>query len=182
MAALSGFAPGEGRSFGRQQDEGTDLGQAKGQALYYLKFRSRSSAEIDGYLKRKGFQQHVRDEVLSWLQELRYIDDLQFARDWIQNRNRTKPVGQRRLIQELRQKGISKETIEEAVEEFRASVDERELALKVAADRVRVYARGDSQTAKRKLAAYLLRPGFSRGHVHSALENAVEQERQELPD
>ena len=79
-------------------------------------------------------------------------------------------------------KGISKETIEEAVEEFRASVDERELALKVAADRVRVYARGDSQTAKRRLAAYLLRRGFSIDDVHYAVENVVEQERQELPD
>ncbi|NLY30751.1 MAG: regulatory protein RecX [Firmicutes bacterium] len=178
-AALSGSTSGKGRSFSEQVDLGSDISKAKGQALYYLKFRPRSSAEMDGYLRRKGFEPHIREEVLDWLRELKYIDDLQFARDWIQNRTRTNPMGERRLIQELREKGLPKEVIQEAVEEFRNSVDERELALKAAAGRVRVYAGNDTETAKRKLAAYLLRRGFSSGDVRNAVEQVLREEQEE---
>ena len=179
---MSGSASGKSRSFGKQVDIGDigdDVSRAKSQALYYLKFRSRSSAEMDGYLRRKGFGRQIREEVLDWLQELKYIDDLQFARDWIQNRTRTNPMGGRRLLQELRQKGIPKEVVEEALEEFRGSVDERELALQVAAGRVGIYAKNDTETARRKLAAYLLRRGFSPDDVRNAVEQVLKEEREE---
>ncbi|NLA59210.1 MAG: regulatory protein RecX [Firmicutes bacterium] len=176
-AAVSDSAFSNSRSLG--QDVGTDIDRAKSQALYYLKFRSRSSAEMDAYLTRKGFERYVREEVLDWLRQLGYIDDLQFARNWIQNRIRTNPMGERRLVQELRQKGIPKEVIEKAVEEFRESVDERDLTFKVAAERARIYADEAGETAKRKLTAYLLRRGFGLDDVRNAVERVLEQDREE---
>ncbi len=170
---------GKGRAPDRQADGSRDIEKAKNQALYYLKFRPRSRAEMDGYLLRKGFELPVREEVLDWLEELKYIDDLQFARDWIQNRLRTNPMGEQRLSQELRQKGIPDQVIEKALGEFRSTVDERQLALEAAWKRARVYAQRDDGETKRKLTAYLLRRGFSFEDVRHAVEKVLQESGQE---
>lgn len=153
-----------------------DITKAKQQALYYLKFRSRSSAEMRRYLNRKGYQAAIQEAVVSWLQELGYVDDLQFALQWIENRCRTNPMGERRLVQELRQKGIPQPIIDQAMVGFRESVDETALACKLATKQVRVYRGDDTDAIKRKLAGFLGRRGFHPGDIRSAIDQVLSKE------
>ena len=56
------------------------------------------------------------DRVVEWCIENRYLDDERFVRQFIASRSR-KGYGPARVRQELKQKGISRETIEAAMRE-----------------------------------------------------------------
>ena len=56
------------------------------------------------------------DNVVEWCIENRYLDDERFVRQFIASRSR-KGYGPARVRQELKQKGISRETIEAAMRE-----------------------------------------------------------------
>ena len=56
------------------------------------------------------------DKVVEWCIENRYLDDERFVRQFIARRSR-KGYGPARVRQELKQKGISRETIEAAMRE-----------------------------------------------------------------
>ena len=56
------------------------------------------------------------DKVVEWCIENRYLDDERFVRQFIASRSR-KGYGPARVRQELKQKGISRETIEAAMRE-----------------------------------------------------------------
>lgn len=86
------------------------------------------------------------------------VDDKNFARFFVENRNRIKGTSEKKLRLELRAKGISDEIISEvlAVDEFGEKIrDDREEIVKIIEKKRR---RGyDDQ----KLTGYLLRQGFS---------------------
>lgn len=153
-----------------------DIGEAKRQALYYLKFRARSSAEMRDYLARKGHGAPIQEEVVTWLEDIGYINDLQFSRQWIENRCRTKPMGERRLTYELRQKGIHQVIIDAAVLEFREAIDETELACQLARDQVKIYHGQEINAVRRKLAGFLHRRGFQANDIYYALEQVLDEE------
>ncbi|WP_312269478.1 recombination regulator RecX [Pseudescherichia sp.] len=56
------------------------------------------------------------NNVVNWCYENRYLDDARFARQFIASRSR-KGYGPARIRQELTQKGIARETTEEAMRE-----------------------------------------------------------------
>lgn len=147
---------------------------AKEQALYFLTFRSRSSAEMRQYLERKDYSPSVQEEVIAWLQHLGYVDDLRFAMQWIENRNRSNPMGARRLSQELWQKGIPQSIIDEALEHFSATVDEGELARELAAKQARRYRGQDQAVIARRLAGFLGRRGFKADDIQHAISETLE--------
>jgi len=160
---------------GESQSTTADIGEAKKQALHYLKFRARSSTEMRQYLSRKGYQPPIQEKVVGWLQELGYIDDLQFSLQWIENRCRTNPRGERRLVLELRQKGIRQPIIDEAMIRFRETVNETELAYELAANRVKAYHRDDQNTKRRKLISYLERRGFRMNDIRQVIDQVLEE-------
>ncbi|NLK08131.1 MAG: regulatory protein RecX [Firmicutes bacterium] len=148
--------------------------KAKNQAVHFLTFRPRSCWEIRQYLKRKGHPPAVRDEVVEWLKRLGYVDDLRFAKQWIESRTRTNPMGTRRLAQELWQKGIPRFLIDEALADFEKSTDEGALAAELAKQRIRRYPHESSEVITRRLAGFLGRRGFKSEDIHSAIKTALE--------
>ncbi len=150
------------------------IGTAKEQALYFLTFRSRSSAEIRQYLQRKDHTSSIQDEVVAWLRHLGYVDDVRFALQWIEDRCRTNPMGARRLAQELWQKGIPQSIIDEAVDHFNATVDEAALARQLAAKQALRYRGQDPAAVARKLAGFLGRRGFRPEDIRRAISETVE--------
>ena len=95
-------------------EEQTKVKQA---ALRYLSYRPRTEQELDRYLEQAGFEKHHREVVIAELSNLGYIDDRQFAAQWIKSRREIKGYGNLRLRQELQQKGIASEMIEELLQE-----------------------------------------------------------------
>ncbi len=133
-------------------------------ALVLLEVRARAKREIETRLAQKGYDESVIAQVTEKLTRLGLLDDAQFAAQWVEAKTRiggSRPVGKRRLSQELFGKGVAKDQITEAVE--RVSEDD-ELALARAAARKKVRLvpteREALQSERQKLMGFLQRRGF----------------------
>jgi regulatory protein len=133
-----------------------------------LKYRLRSENEIRLRLKKKKFPQELIDEAVAFLKEKRFIDDSVFARAWIESRLK-RPLGLRRIQQELKLKGVAKEVISACVSRIKEGYAEEDV-VKVIAEARRKRLKGiEPALAKRRIYAYLLRRGFSHDIVYDAI-------------
>lgn len=148
---------------------GAELTRATEAALRLLAVRLRSRHELDDRLRRRDIPEEARRRVLDRLTEAGLLDDLRFARSWIQGRLAVRPSGPLRLRAELRRKGVAVEVIAQALREAPAGADEHQLALAVARTRVRRYRGDPPEVAYRRLAGVLQRRGFSATAIARAL-------------
>jgi len=139
--------------------------KAYGLALAYVARRMRSRWELEDYFRRKGYTPSLSDVVMKKLARLGLVDDAAFAEAWVRNRRLFKPVSRRRLTQELRQKRVADETIEQTLAEDDA--DERTVLRELIARRRKQTRYQDNQ----KLMQYLARQGFNYDDIKSALED-----------
>jgi regulatory protein len=136
--------------------EGTvDL--ARQQALRFLSYRPRSTAEVEAALLRKGHAEDVVAEAIARLQRGGLIDDEAFARFWVDNRTQFKARSAKALRYELRQKGVEKEVIDEAVEE----VDDEAAAWAAVESKVGRWEALEQRDFEQKVIAHLGRRGFN---------------------
>jgi regulatory protein len=136
-----------------------DVQQALLQAFGYLSYRPRTAHELRRYLAQKGRPPETIDSVLARLAEYHYVDDEVFALNWVETRQRFRPRGARLLRAELAQKGVERETIDQAIAD--AGADERALALDVAQAKVGSLKAADYQEFGRRLGGFLMRRGFA---------------------
>lgn len=122
------------------------------------KVRSRTTGEIK---TREGVSQALADRVYDRLVEKGYLDDEKFTRYWIENRSLTKGASRRKLIAELRAKGVDQSVIDQALLSTERS-DRSELEKVIAKKRARY---PDDQ----KFMAYLAGQGFSYDDIKQAL-------------
>lgn len=137
-----------------------DAGQkAYDRAIRFLGYRPRSRAEVRCHLSAAGIDAELVDATLVRLAEQGYLDDTEFARFWVENRQRFRPKGAQALRQELRQRGVEGAVIESAL----AGIDPAESAYEAArgwARRLTALAQADPVAYRRKLSDFLLRRGF----------------------
>ena len=136
------------------------LQKAKDAALKYLSFRARTKREVQEKLKGKGFDEGTIRRAVERLEELRLIDDAAFAREWIRSRQRRGPMGRRRLLLELRSKGISEEMADRALDELLEGTDPHALAIHRLRKHRAQYVRLDRAVALRRMLGLLARWGF----------------------
>lgn len=136
------------------------FGKARDYAFLLLKFRLRSEKEIRERLIRKKFDIAVINEVVKFLKARNFIDDNVFAKTWIESRLK-KPLGIRRLKQELNAKGIDSSIIEENAQELTKDYSEAEIVERIAKGRLNRLKKIEPQKAKMRLYGWLLRRGFS---------------------
>jgi regulatory protein len=99
----------------------TDPDLVMGAAAAFLAARPRSVSETRARLLRLGYPAPTCDEVIERLVRLGYLDDLAFARAWVESRDRARPRGSLALRRELAQKGLERTVIEAALAERSAS-------------------------------------------------------------
>ncbi len=145
---------------------GDALEKAHAKALNYLSYRPRSAGELRYYLRDKDFDDETIDLVLERLREAGLVDDLEFARYWIDNRLRFRPRSAWALRQELQQKFVGRQIIEEALEDF----DQAEALQNALQRHARRLQHLPSETFKKRLMQRLARRGFSYGAIRDALE------------
>lgn len=141
--------------------EALGLTRVRDAALRYLARRSRSISEMRNYLKRKGFDESQIDGTIAWLEGKKYLNDQQFAESWVRNRQQLAPRGKRRLLMELYQKGIDRETAGKIVEKSATPDDEAEAAFQVVIARKNRFKGMESLEIKRKIYNFLSYRGFS---------------------
>jgi len=85
----------------------------KDTALRYLATRARTSAEMKEHLLQRGYDEKHIEGMIDEFKELKYLDDLQYACDYI-HYGISKGRGRIRISQELFRKGIDSFTAEDA--------------------------------------------------------------------
>ena len=154
----------------------SQFGKLYARTLEYCMMRPHSAKEVRDYLYRKtrdtrtktggikkGVPVDVTTRVFDRLVEKRYIDDEKFARYWVENRNMTKGASRRKIIAELRAKGVEQSLIERLWDDSQRN-DEDELKKIIAKKRGRY---SDDQ----KFMQYLARQGFGYDDIKQALED-----------
>lgn len=126
--------------------------------------RIRSEWEVRDYLKRKEYDAEIIDATIDKLRERSYIDDRVFAQRWVDNRRLLKPTSKRRLQQELKQKRVAGELIDEI---FQADeVDER-VALKEL-----VLRKSHRYPDRLKFMQFLARQGYNYEDIKAVLDES----------
>lgn len=132
--------------------------------LNLLSYRMRSEWEIVTYLQRKQCPDVYITQVCNKLQTLGYINDEDFARNWISGRRALKPISRRKLTQELQQKRIPRQIIDRVLQEDRVVVDETATLRDLIAKKQSRY------PDRNKFMQYLARQGYGYHDIRQALD------------
>jgi regulatory protein len=122
-----------------------------------LSHRPRSTEEVRRHLRQKQVDKEIIDRVIDRLEELNLLDDVAFARYWVEQRETFKPRSRRALRYELTKKGLSRRDVEKAV----AGVDERAAARRAGEQKASRWAHLSEEDFRAKLQGFLGRRGFS---------------------
>jgi len=135
----------------------------KQQALRYLARRLHSSSELRIKLMQKRYERELIDNVIEELLQAGYLNDLDFTREFTEEKTKTKLWGKNRIKAELIKRGISAEFISQVLNEGFKEDDEYEKAMITAQKKIRVLKSklDDDVELKRKLISFLNMRGYS---------------------
>lgn len=142
--------------------------RAKLRAMNLLKSRAYTRKQLCDKLKSSGYPQEVIEEALSYVSSFGYINDRQYACDFIEyNKERKSRTG---ICNALMQRGIHRAVIEDAWEEMTAGDGNLERNQILAWVRKKNFD-PDSATyeEKQKFCAFLYRKGFQTDAIRSVL-------------
>ena len=143
----------------KARPEAKPYGSPYEEAVRFLATRPRSVAEIRRHLHGKRYDETTIDGAIDRLRAQRYVDDLDFAKYWVEQRSRFRPKGDRALVTELTSKGIARETINAALGELPAE-SEADRARRAIARQLTRWESLEPAERKRKIHAFLAQRGF----------------------
>lgn len=128
-------------------------------ALWYLGRRDRSEKELEGKLVFRGYNEEGIKEAISKLKDLGLLDDLNFAKNYIRSSMCGKAKGKKRIVFELKRKGVGDGDIEQAICCMWPE-DEEEIVMREAKRALEKYRNQLREKKYQKSIAYLMRRGF----------------------
>ena len=88
-------------------------------ALDYLTSRPRTVREMENYLDGQNYGEYEVYAAVERLKELKYLDDVRYAADFVSTRLATKPLSRRKLKEQLRTHYLSADDIDVAEKFYR---------------------------------------------------------------
>jgi regulatory protein len=140
-------------------------------SLGMLERKARTSAELSKSLKRKGFSPEVIAGCLERLQQRGMLDDSAFAKRFTEQRAVSQRKGRLLIRQELLQRGVRREEVEQALGELDGELEQNS-ALVLARKRW-PNIKGNDRERKQKLMGMLMRRGFPGGVVKTAVQQVA---------
>ena len=129
-------------------------------ALKHLARRAYAKGDLDRRLRSKGHPPDAVHKALEALEALRLLDDLAFARNYVESRAQ-RGRGPMRVKRDLQAMGVERTVVEQAIGlAWPASVPPEELARSLAAKRLKQLGALPPQALRRRLIQYLGRRGF----------------------
>ncbi len=144
-----------------QSKTNVDFEKAKASAFRLLKYRLRSCEEIRQKLKQKNFSSNTIETLIGFLKEKKFLNDEEFTKEWISYRKQNN-FGTKRIVYELRRKGIDKQTIGKFLDEVGNRYKDEEVIQNLARSKFEKILKScrDPIKAKRRLYGYLSRRGY----------------------
>jgi len=157
-------------------------------ALALLSHRARTKRELERRLGEKGFDADRVAACIERLAESGLVDDAAVAAAFVRDRLRHRPRGRRRLDDELRVRGVSREIAQSVIDQVFEAAEVTDEALAREAAEGWVARQGaallaalashertpENVRARRRLDGYLARRGFSGDVLRSGVARAIE--------
>lgn len=135
--------------------------QTFNRAVKLLTVKARSVAELrERLLQGKNTNASIVESVIARLEEYGYLNDERFAFSYASLKVKQRPVGRRRLQQDLKLKKVENKVAEGALELVYAETPEEQLIDQAIAKRLRLRGRPKTRIEAKKLFDHLLRQGF----------------------
>ncbi len=149
---------------------------------YSIKIGSKKRYTLEGmrkkilqYIEKRGAEDDIKrsedymEKILARLSELNYLNDEQFAKDFISERLKFKPKGQILLNRELRTKGISVNVLDKVFTEV--GIDEFGFGMKALLKRNKRWESFTVYERRSKAFRFLLSRGFKIDIIYKILDN-----------
>lgn len=145
---------------------------AKKRAFRVLERMPRTSKQLeDKLLKDEKYSEEKIKLVIEYMKSYRYIDDRQYAYDYINGRKNSKGI--KVLLYELKNKGIPEDILEEMKEEF-SDYDSSE-AIKKLIIKKGIDPNSEDRKQREKLYRFLLSRGFNYSEISRAVSDLSEE-------
>jgi Uncharacterized protein conserved in bacteria len=143
-------------------------------AINQLSFRSRSINEIKNKLKEKGYDDELIENSIEFLSKYGYLNDYEFAKALVKDKQAFKKAGKKLLQQELYKKGIDKALAEQVISESVDDQAEYERAMEIAEKKFRTFGSNEDKNSKyRKLSSLLMRKGYSYDIISNVIKELL---------
>ncbi|MFW5649951.1 MAG: regulatory protein RecX [Acetivibrio ethanolgignens] len=139
--------------------------RARQKALAVLKRADQSESELRRKLKQSEYPEEIIEKTIAYVYSYHYLNDERYAKNYIRYKSDTK--SRRQIVNELRQKGVSKEVVDTVLEE--TAGDDTE-AIRRAIRKKTSDVEALEYEQKQKLAAYLYRKGFMEEDIRRELK------------
>ncbi len=151
-----------------------DLGLQE--AYRYVSYQLRTEKEMRRFLKDKEIPNDDIGKILQHLKELHLMDDLVFAESFVRTQMRLSDKGPRNLKQQLLQKGITEELIQQALTLYDKK-EQAEVACKTAAKALKKIHGKSFKETQQKIRQTLMQKGFDSETIDNAIADlGVEKE------
>ena len=110
------------------------------------------------------------ESVIQDLKDKNYIDDTDFAQEWIVSRAKSKPRSYKYFTYELKRKGISEENINQALE---GAPEESDMANQLGIKYLKRYANLHEDEFKKKMYGVLARRAFPYEIIRNTIEKLI---------
>lgn len=147
-----------------------EVGKLMEKMYRWFSIRQHSEKEVREYFRIKNYESRIKDKeeisqltidaLIETLKKKGMVNDLEFAKAWVEARRSSKQKGVRAIKAELFQKGIDKEIIEEVISEQVTEYSEEDLAKQALEKKMKYWKKLGPQEFKKKAYEFLLRKGF----------------------
>lgn len=134
--------------------------KAKAYVFRLLSKRAQTKKEIRDKLAGRGYEQGAIEQTLSMLERLDLIDDVLFARQFVEQRLRLRPSGRIALVRDLVHRGVPSEIIDRVLDDVLAGIDIEGVALDLLMGRANRYRGLSREKALGRMYGFLGRRGF----------------------
>jgi regulatory protein len=153
----------------KQPDKPLTPDQVLDKMAKYCAYQERCVKDVRDKLKTFDISQKEKDEILDYLLDNRFVDNERFAKSFVRGKINQSGWGVNKIRFHLIQKGIDKETIDEAL----AHTDEevyRQRLIDILRTKSKTLMAENDFEKKRKLAAYAMQKGFEGSLVWEVLK------------
>ncbi len=136
--------------------------------LNFVMTRPRSEKEVRDYLKRKKVPETLNGDLFERLKYFELLDDIKFAKWWVEQRTTFKKKTKKIIEQELKVKGIKADIIKNVLGEV--EIDELYLAKELVNKKMYKWQKFDERTKKQKISSFLQGKGFDWNIINEVLK------------
>jgi regulatory protein len=152
----------------------------KQRAFRYLSRRQHSTSELRIKLKQKGYETDLINEVLDDLKNKNYLDDIEFAKMFVEEKIKLKLWGEQKLRSELIKRGIKSEIISDVLRNIISDEDKLNNVMTVASKKYDTLRNRklDNDEIKKKLITFLNSRGYDYAVIKEVCDELIKKENQ----